>query len=134
MQSASRRFALLFTYLPAFVYPLWRNVYSGPSPIFSVGISLFMVKSKSSLHILDRSPFRYMICKYFPSFFRLSFQLLALHCLVNEIHSLRHDFQNAPYRCTLPSIYSNNWIPCQAGLLSVSCHSGSTPCFCSPCL
>lgn len=107
-------------------YPLWRNVCSDPLPIFYLAICLFMVELKSSLCILDTScPYRSAICKYFLSFFGLAFHSLSLRCLVNYIHSLCHDFQDA--RVSAPLLSGDNLIPCQAGLLSLGCHSRPTP-------
>lgn len=115
------RFVCLFV-----CYPLWRNVCSDPLPIFYLAICLFMVELKSSLCILDTScPYRSTVCKYLLSFFGLAFHSLSLHSLVNYIHSLCHDFQDA--RVSAPLLSGDNLIPCQAGLLSLGCHSRPTP-------
>lgn len=65
----------LCAYWP-FVYPLWRNIYSDPLPIFKLSHLPFLLLScKRFLYILGASPLaRYMIYRY--PICRLSFYFL----------------------------------------------------------
>ena len=64
----------LFMCLLAFVYLLWRNVYSSPLPILTNGCLFLLLSHKSSLNILD--PYQIYDFQIFPPILWIAFQFL----------------------------------------------------------
>ena len=59
-----------------FIHRLWRTVYLNTLPILKLGYLGFLVvvvSCRNSLYLLDINCIRYIICKYFLLFLRLSF-------------------------------------------------------------
>ena len=77
------------TYCPSMDL-LWRNVYSGPVPIFRLDyLGFFAFELYEFYNIFwILTPYQYMVCKYFSHSIDCLFTLLVISSIVQKLFSL----------------------------------------------